>query len=206
MTLPAVINDKQNKELETALKKAYSNLAQATQMMAIEDFAENINTINSVQLIPYYAKYYKNFKKCTGYNSENGCPNTNNSNFCNFMLENYKTYNGKNPRLCIGNDGLANTIDNTSIFFDSAGATDPNYGSLLVVIDVNGWQKKPNKYGHDTFLFQINEEGKVLPMGANGTIWSDEKYCSKTSNDMANGYGCTAKALSSGNYFTNLPN
>lgn len=42
MTLPTVINNKRNKELETAFKKSYSMLAQVTQIVIQEEYGGQV--------------------------------------------------------------------------------------------------------------------------------------------------------------------
>ena len=54
-------------------------------------------------------------------------------------------------------------------------------------------------------MFEINEKGNLVPMGVKGTPYTNvNKYCSETSTDTKNGFGCTAKALSDPNYFKNF--
>ena len=70
---------------------------------------------------------------------------------------------------------------------------------------MNGEGKGPNVWGKDLFTFEITSEGKLLPMGADGTSYTDmSKYCSKSSNDKLNGIACTAKALSDPDYFKKM--
>ena len=54
---------------------------------------------------------------------------------------------------------------------------------------------------------EIDETGKLLPMGANGTTYSSPNNCNKASNDtgILNGVACTQQALTDPNYFKNLP-
>lgn len=205
MTLPTVINNTKNKELETALKKAYSMLGQVTQNVVIEDLGGNIDAKNSYMLTQYFIKYYKNANLCSQ-GSGNGCPNLSNRSMCEFMQDNYKTYNGNKKPPCIGNDAVTNTIDNSTIYFDAANEQEGNlvYGKILIAIDVNGWQKRPNKWGHDMFMFQIDNSGRLLPMGADGTSYLAKTFCSETSTDTRNGYGCTVRAISEPDYFKNL--
>jgi len=79
-----------------------------------------------------------------------------------------------------------------------------NNTKLFISVDVNGHNKKPNRWGHDLFTFQVMDNGKLLPMGAEGTAY-DERYCSTTSSNGYNGIGCTYKALTDKDYFKNLP-
>ena len=211
MTLPTVVNNTQNKQLETALKKAYSILGQVVQRVVLEDLGGVVDAANGKELSPYFVKYYKQGNLCNGSDTGNGCPNSGigTGNFCTFMQKNYKTYNGKSNPACVGNDVISNTVDNTTIFFDApnlAGSEgSATVGKILMAIDVNGWQKKPNRWGHDIFMFQITKNGKLLPMGAEGMSWPEEDYCSGTSSSVNNGYGCTVRALSDKDYFKNLP-
>ena len=77
---------------------------------------------------------------------------------------------------------------------------------LYISVDVNGFNKKPNRLGHDLFMFQISDEGKLLPAGAEGADFhGDTAYCSRTSVNSMNGAGCTYKTLSEPRYFKNLP-
>ena len=52
-------------------------------------------------------------------------------------------------------------------------------------------------------MFQIDDKGTLVPMGAKGTTYYSETdaYCSKTSSNSMNGAGCTYKALTDKNFF-----
>ena len=52
------------------------------------------------------------------------------------------------------------------------------------------------------FTFQLMDDGKLLPMGAKDTDYTDQDiYCSKTSTNSFNGIGCTQRALSDENFW-----
>ncbi len=87
---------------------------------------------------------------------------------------------------------------------NSPDSADP---SVYVSIDENGYNKRPSRLGQDLFMFQLDDEGKLLPMGAKGTAFYDENdaYCSKSSNNSLNGAGCTYKALSDPTFWKTLP-
>ena len=54
--------------------------------------------------------------------------------------------------------------------------------------------------GVDTFAFQmVNDD--IVPMGATGTNFDKEQYCSKTSNAANNGIACSQNAVTHPNYF-----
>lgn len=85
-----------------------------------------------------------------------------------------------------------------------AHATSPR---TFISVDVNGYLKNPNRLWQDLFMFQIDDKGKLLPMGAEGTTYYSEtdKYCSPASTDPMNGAGCTTyKALTDNKYFSKL--
>lgn len=76
--------------------------------------------------------------------------------------------------------------------------------TVYLTADINGASKKPNAWGHDVFTFQLMDNGKLLPMGQEGTDFYNRE-CSETSTGNINGIGCTYKALTDPNYFKNLP-
>ena len=120
----------------------------------------------------------------------------------------YKNFNGTNeiPYALIDdgqfiiNDGMLVLIENEN---NVANIKD----RLYISIDINGYNKSPNRFGQDLFMFQINNEGQLVPMGAKDTDYYSEKdeFCSNTSKSNTNGLGCTAKALYDTNFFKKLP-
>ena len=207
MTLPTVINNTQNKELEAALKKSYSALSQVTMRVINEDLGGVIDSRSVYDIRKHFVKYYKGAALCKETSSVNNCPPS--KDICSFLEATYKNYNGKSRAICLGNDALTNTIDGTTVYFDKADfaaeTQETVANKLVILIDVNGWQRKPNKLGHDMFVFEITREGKLLPMGAENTVYSEDTYCSLSSDSRRNGFGSTSKALSHKDYFKNLP-
>ena len=119
MTLPTVLNNIQNKQLETALKKSYSLLSQVTQRVVMEDFGGMVDAENGKEISSYFVKHYKNGNIC-GSGKSSGCPvTTGGDEACNFMRQNYKNFNGKTDGGCVGNDIISNTIDSTTLYFDA---------------------------------------------------------------------------------------
>jgi prepilin-type N-terminal cleavage/methylation domain-containing protein len=213
LTLPTVIKNKQNKELESAFKKSYSALSQAVTRTIQEDYGGTSPVVNSSATLKEFMsniqKYYIKSVTCTA--DDTNCPtsvfpqNTGKNLGTSFLIKNYKTYDNRENPNYICNDGILAVADGSFLFFDYANSNEPVYGKTFIAVDTNGWRKKPNKYGHDFFLFQIVENGKFLPMGADGTYYTESKFCSKTSTYISNGYGCTSKALREADYFKNLP-
>lgn len=217
MTLPAVINTTKNKELETALKKSYSTLGQAVQRIFLEDYGGAEISIGSTTTTGFKSfvnnmqQQYKQSSICI--DGQKNCPlsvfplsNFSSTDGANFIVENYKNYNGQKSGAGYCNDGIMSVIDGSFIFFDISNSEQDTAGKFFICIDVNGWKKRPNRLGHDFFMFELNQKtGKILPMGVEGSTFSEDEYCSATSDDVKNGLGCTAKALNDKDYFNKLP-
>lgn len=84
--------------------------------------------------------------------------------------------------------------------------------SRLIGIDLNGKNKKPNRYGHDVFFWYQNPITRQFEItGSMNTAKYTSTWHTKCSeNDVAsgaceNGVGCGAKALSGPDWFKNLP-
>lgn len=201
MTLPALLNSTQNIEKKTALQKAYSVLNQAMERIYIDE-GQIINKSNypNYTFGPIFKQHFHSLacqkKTCIYPNNSN--PET------NLLIKEYRTYNLKKTvqsgRL---DDGQMILSDGMFILIENGAHTD----SILLSVDINGLYKKPNAWGHDLFTFQImNNNGKLIPMGAKGTLFENENtYCSKSSSNPENGIGCTYKALTDTSYFKNLP-
>ena len=215
ITLPSVINNTKNKELEAAFKKSYSNLSKAIQRTYWEDYygskmfdrgnSDRVTFINNLQ------KYYVKSSVCT--NGETRCPTSvfpmetfSLNASAKFMSENYKSYLGQHQGTDFCNDGIIAVADGSFLYFDQSSQNQSTFGKYFICVDVNGWMKKPNKVGHDFFMFQLDtDNGRLLPLGADGTMFPENEYCSLSSDSSENGYGCSAKALSDKDYFKNLP-
>ena len=101
-------------------------------------------------------------------------------------------------RLSLFDDGQFVLMDGSLILIE--------YSTSLMTVDVNGYLKNPNRWGHDLFTFQLMNDGRILPMGAPDTQYADKsRYCSTTSTEQFNGIACTYYALTDKSYFNNLP-
>lgn len=209
LTLPTFIKNKNEKELEAAFKKSYSALYQVATRVVNEDYGGVQPIIDGDRsmrnFIEKFQKHYIKSVSCTlsACSSRSIFP-MGASAFQSFISAKYKTYNGKSPDI-LCNDGILATNDGSFLFFDWANSDEVAYGKTLIGVDTNGWAKKPNKFGHDFFIFYINKSGQFLPMGVEGSLFPQETYCDKESNSSSNGYGCAVKALNEKDYFKNLP-
>ena len=221
MTLPTVINNTKNKELETAFKKTYSQLGQAIQSIFLQEYGgsgfyigttADMNKGEFTKFINYMQKQYKQSSICI--DGQKNCPLSifplkaySGTDGTTFIRNNYKSYNAKSANASgYCNDGIMSITDGSFIFFDTSSSDQDTAGKFFICIDVNGWKKRPNRFGHDFFMFEINQNtGKLLPMGVENSIFPEDEYCSHTSTSVKNGLGCTAKALTEKDYFNNLP-
>ena len=84
--------------------------------------------------------------------------------------------------------------------------------SRLIGIDVNGKNKKPNRYGHDVFFWYQNPITRQFEItgSMNTAKYTSTWYTKCFADDIAsgaheNGIGCGAKALSDPDWFNKLP-
>lgn len=213
MTLPALINKTHGAQYRTALQKSYSILQQALQSLnADQGFVAKRDTYANRTFANYYKQYFKIAKDC----NLTDCisRSTDDESGSDAVIKNYKTYSKSryvesryfDDGQFILTDGMVLLIeDNTALMGE--GNNNSGVGAMFITVDVNGYNKKPNAWGHDLFTFQImNDSGKLLPMGAEGTTFTDmSQYCSAISSNAQNGIACTYKALTDKDYFNNLP-
>lgn len=214
MTLPALITRNQNKALEASLKKNYSIILQAFDMYQADNGyrlkASDVNTIGckntKMCLKTRISSYFKILRDCGyGGNVSTACiPYKGNDNIddeSNSKI--YKSFNNtKISNLSYFDDGQFVLSDGSLILIENPTGLERVY----ITVDVNGYLKNPNRWGHDLFTFQLMNDGRILPMGAPDTTFTDKNtYCSATSSDQYNGIACTYYALSDKNYFNNLP-
>lgn len=98
-------------------------------------------------------------------------------------------------------------VINNGMLFAVENPENHPYG-LLVLIDINGKNKRPNRLGYDLFAFEV-VEGDVLPLGAPGTTekWSKtpSSFCDNGSS-ADNGMTCAYFASTDDDYFRKLYN
>lgn len=193
LTIPTLVNNYRKKQFETGLKKEYSVLLQALDMykqdnetpLKKEDCATHAAFKKAIQ------PYLKVLVDC-------GNANDNGAGKClktAYEANNptYKTFSGNPAREILFDDGQLILNDGSQLFFENSGGYK---APVYVSIDVNGYNKLPNKWGEDLFTFQLMDDGKLLPMGADGTDYKNkETYCSRTSLNIFNGIACANRAI-----------
>ena len=203
ITLSTVINNIQGRQLQTALKKSYSTINQALDMYYVENGERYVKSDQAGILKQILMKYIKNVKDCGRGTGNKDCIYAYNRSYDTFN-DIYKNFNGTNIIQSIYfDDGQFIINDGSLVMIEDELSTIRN--RKYISIDINGYKKRPNRLGQDVFMFQIMTDGKLLPMGADGTNYPQKSYCSLTSTDQMNGAGCTVKALSDKDFFKNLP-
>lgn len=213
MTLPSLVNKVKYKELETALNKNYSILQQALQRAQI-DTGEVIRPANyqntggsaRAPIKQLLLKYIIKAKDCGTGTEQGACVENTGLSGSENVKEIYRNYNNKNGiYYYLMDDGQFITSDGTLFLIENSATSTSSVLPIYITVDVNGIKKRPNRWGYDLFTFELTNSGKLLPMGAEGTKYTDmSTYCSATNTGKENGIACTYKALTDKNYWKNL--
>ena len=199
MTLPALINNANNAQYKAQLQKAYSVIQQALMRLNTDQgFIATQESYDIHKFAPAIKKYLVQGKDC----GMEDCKGNGTDDDWGLLLSNiYITYNGNKGYNANFDEGQSILANGMFIMIDNDGLN-----PICISVDINGYYKRPNRFGYDVFMFQIdNKTGKLLPMGMDGTRYPYSQFCSTTSTSNRNGLGCTIKAITDPNYFRNLP-
>lgn len=196
LTIPTLVNNYRKKQFETGLKKEYSVLLQALDMYK-QDNETPLKKEDTDQSHGEFKNKIKPYLKILvdcgddqagGYEAK--C--VQNGDYTQDKKYTYKTYSGNIANEDLFDDGQIILNDGSHMLFENPGGG----SAVYVSIDVNGYKKLPNKWGEDVFTFQLMNDGKLLPMGAEGTSFRNTAtYCSKTSSNRFNGIACANRAI-----------
>ena len=202
MTMPALINKYQTQVLRTQFLQANSILQDGISRMRFDevDLNEVINKRNSAIIAQYF---------------ENG--------HCTLPKDEYEAgyYNFYGTKLAA--DAAASDLvqpyclkNGMILWFGKLRQMGPDGGSSwsdddrysLLAMDINGWKKKPDRYGHDVFFWYLDPDtNMVKPVGDYGDFPTSFYYTTcpgDRENSSEAGIGCTAKALSDPEYFKKI--
>ena len=222
MTLPSLLNNLQNKHLETAFNKAYTMHSQALirvkEEMGVDNLYEEFRYYDKeIGLYPREEEFknaYYNKLKIIGH-CKYSKPIRNYNNTADAYITAYTSNNSDNSKPVIMelSDGTCCRVRVTS-------------GKINIVIDINGAGARPNKIGHDIFVFYVNEKGFLEPAKTSKVYTNEEleqlegiaviaqagEPCSINSTQGGNGMGCAWFAFNNINpdtnekgYWNNLP-
>lgn len=193
LTMPVINKGKERKELEAGFKKQYSVLQNAFTRLNHDRGEVYVRENSSVGTRKFKKEFIKYFNVLSDCNYED-CSKINGKSIYKDLTNTYNMYQ------TYIDDGQFITTDGALFMLNDA-TNEP----FLAGFDVNGPKKKPNRLGYDVFIFQLMPNGKLAPMGAEGTWFTDEKYCSFSKGDMRNGLTCAKKAMEDPDYFKKLP-
>lgn len=195
LTIPTVVKHYKAKVLETAFKKSVSNLYQAydltRQQLGVDNIYQTYVVLDPIaqdynkEIKDFQETFDKNLKVTSIYKQE---------------FYPLKNYNG--TKLITANRGM-DYPSATKILADgsSYGMWVNGDGSnkiyIHLFIDTNGPYKKPNKYGHDIFKFDIGKDNKISPI-AMTKLYTEEELENQYWPDLA-GYPCSIKSKQASN-------
>ncbi|MDR1327182.1 MAG: type II secretion system GspH family protein [Heliobacteriaceae bacterium] len=196
LTMLSLINNIKRKELKTGFAKQYSVLQQVLKRMEYDrgmpvlstDFGQNLT-------YKAFMEYFSGAKDCGVAECVPAGSN------CGYYL-----YSGESMSGNLFNEGQFIAADGAMYMFD-----DNNYSGIddyetWITVDVNGYKKKPNRWGYDTFTFVFTKTGQIFLGGAPETVYKDVNiYCSVSSSDNHNGSACAYYAWTDEDYWKNLP-
>ncbi len=167
LIIPMLINGHKAGVARAQFDTAYSMVSKTIAEMD----ADNV----SVEPAKYMASrtFYSQYKKYNriAFDCSDGGVNANDSICAKSNDENsgYQAFNGRNINASenqLFDDGCL--VATNGMMFCVENPKDNFYG-LLVTVDINGKNKKPNRLGYDVFSFEIVKGGYVLPVGAPDT-------------------------------------
>lgn len=199
ITVPSLIHKHRAEEFESRFKKAVSVLNSAVKYYKFDTGEEmTVEHASEIKFKEVIKKHFRIIEDCEVVHCfRNATPKY--RNFANNadISESYF------------NEGVFVLQDGMTIFIDQDGT------DLALSIDINGYRKKPNRYGYDVFTFPVatrldlyNEvsikgRGKLLPGGHPFTRYNQD-LCSKTSTSQINGIACAYEAQKNQRYFKEL--
>jgi len=197
ITIPTLLQNKQEQELKIAFKKTYSELAQATQRVIHDNGGTMVGicpTSSPDCLKDKYEAYLNIIKSCISSQANGNCWYDNDGS-SKYLSGNPKTDWSDNATLMLNNGSVVRIsmydIECKSDKFSPKG----DCGAFIV--DVNGL-KKPNIVGKDIFYIHLHKDG-IAPWG-NADDDTNNSSRSATCINKTTGFGCAALVLQDVDY------
>ncbi len=209
ITIPGLINNYKAKQLRTQFLKSYSVISQALKLMQSDDISSDPRDYTADNYHKALARYLNAPTLCNGYIDQNNGVKNSAPAGCYVYKINTKDedYTGKEYTYLRGNgkvpDGLFNNgqimlPDGTLIFFDD-GPIREGWKGVMIMVDINGSTKGPNKLGYDFFAFEILD-GALHTIGDPETSYKYTEKCN-LDNKILQGWQCATQAKSDAEYF-----
>lgn len=198
MTIPTLMNQTNQLESITALKKSNSVLSSALKLTSMDNGGVLSNSFtNAEDFKNQLSQNLKVLKDCNNPGIGTCWPKSTKylNNGMDLVLA-WATFLGGDPSIILA--------DGSSLHFDYtdgdplcksnwSGESSVSDVCLVVMVDVNGL-KAPNVMGKDTFRFFVKNNAILVPFGADSTnqaLYAPATDCSPTGT----GSGCTAKYI-----------
>lgn len=197
MTIPALMNSTDNKQLEVAWKKAYVSLAAFQKDLQKDNELPILST--DLNKESRFRDYFSISKYCTQPQAQ-GCWHTTGS---------WYTLAGKTVanNMDLGGRGFITNDGAMYLVYGAVGGTNctakgaVSYSGFssrdcwLLMVDVNG-KKGPNTNGRDIFGVEMLED-QIIPLGNSGSFLTNTNYCNNTNTSTwyTYGLGCSQKAI-----------
>lgn len=190
LTIPNLINNTNQKELTTRLKKTYSALSNATKMIVAT--TGSLDASSAANVTAQYKSVMNANKDALFNDGINFSPTKYYKYYKNSSAAGYNYTASSNPGFVV--------LDGVSLMYDMASstcnATVVGVTNMCGIwyVDVNG-AKSPNMWGYDFYQFPLvfrNGEYRVIPFGAGN---GDTQTCAANSSTSDTSNGCTAAAL-----------
>lgn len=195
VTMPSLIQNKNDKETVNRLKKVYSSLSQAYLMLNAEygdptnwgithanggtpEIPTEEGTKGSINLANLFARYMRTVKNC---GADKGC-----------FSPDSRVDNRRDVGKIMLNDGTALGFAGLSgeCTFNRGNTKHLSSVCAWIIVDTNG-SRRPNQYGVDIFEFSLTKYG-IIPYGTpEDTAYPFETSCFKHNSSN----GCTAWVL-----------
>ena len=187
MTVPSLIQTTERNEYVAALKKAQSVLAQTLYRITLDngypigDYEFFLDT----NFIEDFASYTNVVKICNNQQECFGSSLYRNGEYK--LLNNTKATGWLDGKSVITTDGIMYTFIAARSIHNIYGISPEDQARAIgrVIVDVNG-QRKPNKFGLDTFIFYLINGKGFVPAGA---------YTSTNCRRGKNGADCAGRVL-----------
>ncbi len=164
MTIPTLIANTRATELQTAFKKTYSELNQASRLFLNEN-EEDISTWTARNgmsaFISEFPKYIKGITKTSDWIWSDVETNSDGTKNYNYPYDIY-CMNGNQCKLECDASGFRMDISGKMYLFDDS--PKKGFNGPRICVDING-TKKPNIIGIDIFSFIFTTDGQVIPEG-----------------------------------------
>ncbi|MDD3149590.1 MAG: prepilin-type N-terminal cleavage/methylation domain-containing protein [Candidatus Gastranaerophilales bacterium] len=194
---PMLFGTTNDAELKAAWKKSYSDLAQVTQLIAIDNGGTLAGAFqNSEDIGNAYSSKLNFIKKCSAIASYGGSGGGASVDGCWHLNGEYNFLNGNTDSNVSGAGFILNNGNLIALTFQdsSCSYTSGDYTRCgLIAVDVNGF-KAPNTYGKDIFKVSLVSNA-LIPYGARGVTDPDTTCIEGSTATTNSGYGCAAKYL-----------